>query len=87
MSHFITKRQFIHKWPRPKKIGQENARILGDLNGRRNPGKTRSNKIGLYRDRMKQPMTIYFDNYALGDSYETVDPARFESNLKAAQNH
>ena len=24
------------------------------------------NKIGLYRDRLKQPMTIYFDNYTLG---------------------
>jgi hypothetical protein len=44
-------------------------------------------KIGLYRDRMKQPMTIYFDNYAMGDSYESVDRARFESNLKAPQNH
>ena len=42
-------------------------------------------KIGLYRDRMKQPMTIYFDNYAMGDSYESVDPARFDSNVKAAQ--
>lgn len=39
-------------------------------------------KIGLYRDRMKQPMTIYFDNYAVGDSYESVDPARFESKQK-----
>ena len=37
-------------------------------------------KIGLYRDRWKQPMTIYFDNYAAGSSYESVDPARFESN-------
>ena len=45
MSHLITKRQFTHKWPRPKKIGQENARILGGLNGRRNPGQTRSNTI------------------------------------------
>jgi hypothetical protein len=42
-------------------------------------------KIGLYRDRMKQPMTIYFDNYAMGDSYESVDPARFESNPKAVR--
>jgi len=42
-------------------------------------------KIGLYRDRWKDPMTIYFDNYAMGNSYESVDPARFETNQKAAQ--
>ena len=34
-------------------------------------------KIGLYRDRLKQPMTIYFDNYAMGRSFEAVDPAQF----------
>ena len=34
------------------------------------------NKIGLYRDRLKQPMTIYFDNYALANRREAVDPAR-----------
>jgi hypothetical protein len=37
-------------------------------------------KIGLYRDRWKEPMTIYFDNYAMGNSYGAVDPQRFESN-------
>jgi hypothetical protein len=36
------------------------------------------NKIGLYRDRWKEPMTVYFDNYTLGDSYAAVDPARFD---------
>jgi hypothetical protein len=36
-------------------------------------------KIGLYRDRCKEPMTIYFDNYTLGDSHNAVDPARFDS--------
>jgi hypothetical protein len=36
------------------------------------------NKIGLYRDRLKQPMTIYFDNYTLGSSKDSVDPARFK---------
>jgi hypothetical protein len=36
------------------------------------------NKIGLYRDRLKQPMTIYFDNYTIGSSFEAVDPARFD---------
>ncbi|MCG3137364.1 MAG: hypothetical protein HJJLKODD_01208 [Phycisphaerae bacterium] len=35
-------------------------------------------KIGLYRDRMPEPMTIYVDNYAIGQSHEEVDPARFE---------
>jgi hypothetical protein len=40
-------------------------------------------KIGLYRDRMKQPMTIYFDNYAMGPSYDAVDPVRFEGNARA----
>jgi len=34
-------------------------------------------KLGLYRDRMAEPMTIYIDNYAIGESYEAVDPARF----------
>ncbi len=36
------------------------------------------NKIGLYRDRWKDPMTIFFDNYTLGDSSVAVDPARFD---------
>ena len=35
-------------------------------------------KIGLYRDRMARPMTIYFDNYTMGNSYQEVDPAKFE---------
>lgn len=39
-------------------------------------------KIGLYRDRMKEPMRAYFDNYAMGTNYSSVDPTRFESNLK-----
>jgi hypothetical protein len=34
------------------------------------------NKIGLYRDRLKAPMTIYYDNYAMGGSREAVDPER-----------
>ena len=33
------------------------------------------NKFGLYRDRWKDPMTIYFDNYTLADSFAAVDPA------------
>jgi len=32
-------------------------------------------KIGLYRDRLKIPMTIYYDNYTMGRSKEAVDPA------------
>ncbi|MCI0585789.1 MAG: polysaccharide lyase [Planctomycetes bacterium] len=36
------------------------------------------NKIGLYRDRWKDPMTIYFDNYAVGDRFAAVDPARLD---------
>jgi len=34
-------------------------------------------KIGLYRDRMKEPMTIYFDNYRTGKRIDVVDPAKF----------
>jgi len=36
------------------------------------------NKIGLYRDRMAEPMTIHFDNYAMGDGFAAVDPSRFD---------
>ena len=36
------------------------------------------NKVGLYRDRWKDPMTIYFDNYTLADSFGAVDPQRFD---------
>jgi Polysaccharide lyase len=36
------------------------------------------NKFGLYRDRWKDPMTIYFDNYTLDDGFAAVDPARFD---------
>ncbi len=39
------------------------------------------NKFGLYRDRWKQPMTIYFDNYALGNGFEAVDPAKIDGSL------
>ncbi len=35
-------------------------------------------KIGLYRDRMPEPMTVYVDNYTLGSSFEIVDPGRFD---------
>ncbi|MFG0318273.1 MAG: heparin lyase I family protein, partial [Planctomycetota bacterium JB042] len=33
-------------------------------------------KVGLYRDRMAAPMTVYLDDYALGPRREDVDPAR-----------
>jgi Polysaccharide lyase len=36
------------------------------------------NKIGLYRDRWKTPMTMYVDNYTLGDSFDRVDPSKFD---------
>jgi hypothetical protein len=36
------------------------------------------NKVGLYRDRWPEPMTMYLDNYTLGESFEAVDPARFD---------
>jgi Polysaccharide lyase len=36
------------------------------------------NKVGLYRDRWKEPMTMYVDNYTLGDSFEGVDPSTFD---------
>lgn len=35
-------------------------------------------KMGLYRDRWPEPMTIYFDAFSLGDSFAAVDPARFD---------
>jgi len=36
------------------------------------------NKIGLYRDRLKQPMTMYFDNYTVGPDKDAVDPAKLK---------
>ena len=39
------------------------------------------NKVGLYRDRWKAPMTMYVDNYTLGDSFESVDPSTFDRRL------
>jgi hypothetical protein len=36
------------------------------------------NKVGLYRDRWREPMTMYVDNYTLGDSFEGVDPSTFD---------
>jgi Polysaccharide lyase len=35
-------------------------------------------KVGLYRDRWKDPMSIFFDNYTLADSFGAVDPQRFD---------
>lgn len=35
-------------------------------------------KVGLYRDRWPQPMTLYLDNYTAGDSFDGVDPATFD---------
>ena len=35
-------------------------------------------KVGLYRDQMAEPMTMYVDTYTLGSSFEAVDPARFD---------
>jgi hypothetical protein len=35
-------------------------------------------KIGLYRDRWKEPMTIFLDNYTLGNARDAVDPSRFD---------
>ena len=43
------------------------------------------NKFGLYRDRWKEPMTIYFDNYTLADSFGAVDPARFDQQQPASR--
>lgn len=41
-------------------------------------------KVGLYRDRMAEPMTIFVDNYAVGPSREAVDPARFADRREPA---
>ena len=35
------------------------------------------NKVGLYRDRWKEPMTMYLDNYTVGGNFEGVDPSTF----------
>jgi hypothetical protein len=35
-------------------------------------------KVGLYRDRWKEPMTMYVDNYTVGEGFEQVDPSRFD---------
>ncbi len=43
------------------------------------------NKIGLYRDRWKELMTIYFDNYTLADSFAAVDPAQFDRQQSASR--
>jgi hypothetical protein len=42
-------------------------------------------KIGLYRDRWQEPMTIYFDNYTLSDSFKAVDPSRFDPVLDGVE--
>jgi hypothetical protein len=41
-------------------------------------------KVGLYRDRWKEPMTMYVDNYTLGDSFEAVDPSTFDRRARQA---
>jgi hypothetical protein len=38
-------------------------------------------KIGLYRDKFKTPMTLYFDNYRTGATIEAVEPAKFTSTI------
>lgn len=35
-------------------------------------------KLGLYRDRGPEPMSIHIDSYTRGGSFEEVDPARFD---------
>lgn len=39
-------------------------------------------KIGLYRDRFKKLMTMYFDNYTMGPNMASVDPARFSETTR-----
>jgi Polysaccharide lyase len=39
-------------------------------------------KIGLYRDRYKKPMTMYFDNYTMGTNMDAVDPSRFSETTR-----
>lgn len=67
----------------------DDGRIEVWMNGARvvsNDGRTVSkegadrvyNKIGLYRDAWKDPMTIFFDTYTVGESFATVNPARFD---------
>lgn len=35
-------------------------------------------KFGLYRNRLKEQMSTYFDNYTLGERFSAVDPSRFD---------
>ena len=56
--------------------GRAVARSAGPTGSPRGAG-TFYHKVGLYRDTMPAPMTIYVDNYALGDSFDAVDPGRW----------
>ena len=61
-------------------VWMNGKRVVAHAGPLAEPGRKNAiyNKIGLYRDRLEQPMTIYFDNYTMGSSLEAVDPARFD---------
>lgn len=56
--------------------GQQVARYAGPTASTRGRA-TFYHKVGLYRDRMAAPMTLYLDNYAMGSSFDEVDPMTF----------
>ncbi len=56
--------------------GKRVANYKGPL-GKETPGNLFYHKIGLYRDKIPEPMTIYFDNYRTGQTPQAVDPAQF----------
>jgi len=64
---------FVEIWMNGKHV----ARFDGPTAALRGQGQF-YHKMGLYRDRMAEPMTMYFDNYAIGDSFDAVDPGRFD---------
>ena len=66
MPAFATLDEFLHKL-----VGDLGATTTAALVGI-------GDKLGLYRDKMPQPMTLYVDNYAIGQALADVDPSRFD---------
>lgn len=57
--------------------GEQVARCVGPTASRRGT-ETFYHKVGLYRDRMAEPMTLYLDNYSIGARFDKVDPVVFD---------
>jgi hypothetical protein len=56
--------------------GEQFARFVGPTASPRG-GETLYHQVGLYRDRMGEPMPVYLDNYGIGSSFDEVDPMTF----------